>query len=53
VPRGSRDTQQLVLVVRTDGGLVERASLACRFVPLLGAEGFGGEGFGGADTRVG
>lgn len=40
VPRGSRWGQDLVLVVRTDEGPVERASVPCRFVPLLGAEGF-------------
>ena len=41
VPRGSRRGQDLVLVVRTAEGPVERASIACRFVPLLGDEGFG------------
>ena len=40
VPRGSRLGQVLVLVVRTADGPRERASLACRFVPLLGEEGF-------------
>ena len=40
VPRGSRLGQELVLVVRTADGPRERASLACRFVPLLGEEGF-------------
>lgn len=40
VPRGSRWGQQLVLVVRTPDGPQERASVACRFVPLLGEEGF-------------
>lgn len=40
VPRGSRLGQELVLVVRTADGPRERASLACRFVPLLGDEGF-------------
>jgi len=40
VPRGSRSGQELVLVVRTADGPRERASLACRFVPLLGEEGF-------------
>ena len=40
VPRGSRRGQDLVLVVRTPEGPVERASIACRFVPLLGDEGF-------------
>ncbi|MGH3128390.1 MAG: protein-L-isoaspartate O-methyltransferase family protein, partial [Gaiellaceae bacterium] len=41
VPRGSRDGQELVLVVRTVDGPVERAVLPVRFVPLLGDEGFG------------
>ena len=41
VPRGSRDGQELVLVVRTVDGRVERAVLPVRFVPLLGDEGFG------------
>jgi protein-L-isoaspartate(D-aspartate) O-methyltransferase len=42
VPRGSRWGQELVVVVRTDGGPVERASVPCRFVPLVGVEGFEG-----------
>jgi protein-L-isoaspartate(D-aspartate) O-methyltransferase len=41
VPRGSRWGQQLVVVVRTQEGPFERASVPCRFVPLVGAEGFG------------
>lgn len=41
VPRGSRRGQELVLVARTPDGSVERASIPCRFVPLLGVEGFG------------
>jgi protein-L-isoaspartate(D-aspartate) O-methyltransferase len=40
LPKGSRWGQDLVLVVKTRGGPVERASVPCRFVPLLGAEGF-------------
>jgi len=40
VPRGTRYAQRLVLVERRDGELEERASVACRFVPLLGASGF-------------
>jgi protein-L-isoaspartate(D-aspartate) O-methyltransferase len=40
VPRGSRWGQELVQVVRTPDGPVERASVPCRFVPLLGAGGF-------------
>ncbi len=41
VPRGSRRGQELVLVVRTPDGPAERTSIPCRFVPLLGDEGFG------------
>ena len=44
LPRGGRRGQQLVLVERTPQGLHERGSVACRFVPLLGAEGFSGGG---------
>ena len=42
VPRGGRWGQKLVQVVRTKDGPVERASVPCRFVPLVGAEGFAG-----------
>jgi protein-L-isoaspartate(D-aspartate) O-methyltransferase len=41
LPKGSRWGQDLVRVVKTDDGPVERESVPCRFVPLLGAEGFG------------
>lgn len=41
VPRGTRRGQDLVLVVRTPAGPVEHGSIPCRFVPLLGDEGFG------------
>jgi protein-L-isoaspartate(D-aspartate) O-methyltransferase len=41
LPRGSRWGQELVLVSKTPDGPVERASVPCRFVPLVGAEGFG------------
>ncbi len=44
VPRGGRRGQRLVLVERTEDGLRERASVSCRFVPLLGAEGFSAGG---------
>jgi protein-L-isoaspartate(D-aspartate) O-methyltransferase len=40
LPLGTRERQRLVAVVRTPDGFVERASMAVRFVPLLGAEGF-------------
>jgi len=43
VPRGGRWGQQLVLVERTKDGPRERASVPCRFVPLVGAEGFAGD----------
>jgi protein-L-isoaspartate(D-aspartate) O-methyltransferase len=42
VPRGGRSGQELVLVERTPHGPVERRSVTCRFVPLLGEEGFPG-----------
>ena len=41
VPRGSRFGQELVLVARTSDGPTERTSIPCRFVPLVGDEGFG------------
>ena len=41
IPRGSRFGQDLVLVARTPDGPTERASIPCRFVPLVGDEGFG------------
>jgi protein-L-isoaspartate(D-aspartate) O-methyltransferase len=40
VPRGTRWGQELVQVVKTPDGPVERASIPCRFVPLVGAGGF-------------
>ena len=40
LPRGSRWGQDLVQVVKTPEGPVERASVPCRFVPLVGASGF-------------
>jgi len=40
VPRGTRWGQDLVQIVKTPEGPVERASVPCRFVPLVGAEGF-------------
>lgn len=41
VPRGTRRAQRLVLVERRNGELQEQVSVPCRFVPLLGAAGFG------------
>jgi protein-L-isoaspartate(D-aspartate) O-methyltransferase len=41
LPRGTRWGQELVLVVRTPEGPAERTSIPCRFVPLVGDEGFG------------
>jgi protein-L-isoaspartate(D-aspartate) O-methyltransferase len=40
VPRGSRWGQELVRIVRTEQGPVERESIPCRFVPLVGVGGF-------------
>jgi protein-L-isoaspartate(D-aspartate) O-methyltransferase len=42
LPIGTRGDQRLVLVVQTPSGPVERRSLPCRYVPLVGAEGFPG-----------
>ena len=42
LPRGTLGSQRLVLVVRTPEGPAERGSIHCRFVPLVGAEGFTG-----------
>ena len=42
VPLGTRESQRLTLVERHGERLVERSGLACRFVPLLGRQGFGG-----------
>jgi protein-L-isoaspartate(D-aspartate) O-methyltransferase len=42
LPRGGRWGQELVLVERTPQGPVERRSVSCRFVPLVGEEGFRG-----------
>lgn len=41
LPRGTRWGQELVQIVRTAEGPSARASIPCRFVPLIGAEGFG------------
>ena len=41
IPRGSRFGQDLVRVARTPDGPTERTSIPCRFVPLVGDEGFG------------
>jgi protein-L-isoaspartate(D-aspartate) O-methyltransferase len=40
LPVGALYDQRLVLVVRTPAGPSERRSVACRYVPLVGAEGF-------------
>ena len=42
VPVGSRHDQLLELVVRRPGGPVVARSVPCRFVPLVGREGFDG-----------
>jgi len=41
VPRGTRWSQRLVVLTASAAGLVERCSVSCRFVPLVGAGGFG------------
>ena len=41
VPRGTRWGQDLVLVEKSATGSQERRSVPCRFVPLIGDEGFG------------
>jgi protein-L-isoaspartate(D-aspartate) O-methyltransferase len=41
LPRGSRWGQELTLVVRRPEGPTEGRSIPCRFVPLVGDEGFG------------
>ena len=43
LPRGSRWGQDLVLVTRGPEGPVERTSIPCRFVPLVGSGGFSGD----------
>jgi protein-L-isoaspartate(D-aspartate) O-methyltransferase len=43
LPRGTLDTQVLVLVVRTASGPRTSRSIPCRFVPLVGVEGFDGD----------
>ena len=42
LPKGSRWGQDLVQVVKTPDGPAERESVPCRFVPLLGEQGFDG-----------
>ena len=44
LPKGSRWGQDLVQVVKTPDGPLERRSVPCRFVPLLGEQGFDGGG---------
>jgi protein-L-isoaspartate(D-aspartate) O-methyltransferase len=43
VPVGGRGGQELQLVVRSPEGPAVLRSVPCRFVPLVGAEGFDGE----------
>jgi protein-L-isoaspartate(D-aspartate) O-methyltransferase len=46
VPVGSRRDQQLEVVIRTESGSEVVRSVPCRFVPLVGAEGFDEPGSG-------
>ena len=41
LPVGSREEQELLLVLKTGEGVSVSTQGRCRFVPLLGAEGFG------------
>jgi protein-L-isoaspartate(D-aspartate) O-methyltransferase len=43
VPVGARDGQELLLAVRTHEGPATLRSVPCRFVPLVGREGFASE----------
>src|SRR3954471_4221411 len=43
VPVGGRAGQELLLAVRTPEGPATRRSVPCRFVPLVGAEGYSAE----------
>jgi protein-L-isoaspartate(D-aspartate) O-methyltransferase len=40
VPVGSADLQQLTLLIRHDGSIQTKFLDACRFVPLVGHEGY-------------
>jgi protein-L-isoaspartate(D-aspartate) O-methyltransferase len=51
IPVGSRRDQRLEVHVRTERGAEVVRSVPCRFVPLVGAQGFDGQGF--ADHRHG
>jgi protein-L-isoaspartate(D-aspartate) O-methyltransferase len=46
VPVGSRRDQRLEVVIRTESGPEVVRSVPCRFVPLVGAEGFDEQGSG-------
>jgi protein-L-isoaspartate(D-aspartate) O-methyltransferase len=46
VPVGSRRDQRLEVVIRTESGSEVVRSVPCRFVPLVGAEGFDEPGSG-------
>jgi protein-L-isoaspartate(D-aspartate) O-methyltransferase len=46
VPVGSRRDQRLEVVIRTEAGPEVVRSVPCRFVPLVGAEGFDEQGSG-------
>lgn len=40
IPLGDRDGQELILFDERDGQLIRQKTLACRFVPLTGADGW-------------
>jgi protein-L-isoaspartate(D-aspartate) O-methyltransferase len=42
LPLGSSEFQELTLVEKRDGQAVSSRLEGCRFVPLIGAEGFAG-----------
>jgi protein-L-isoaspartate(D-aspartate) O-methyltransferase len=44
IPVGTREMQELLLVERGDGGVETRTLMECRFVPLVGEEGWRPDG---------
>jgi protein-L-isoaspartate(D-aspartate) O-methyltransferase len=49
VPIGSEDSQQLHVIERRGGEAVDHATVTCRFVPLVGREGWDGHPWRAAD----